>query len=118
MFMRSVFIIALMILSAVVEANTLRLPSFEYMQNRLGEHANDMNNPHSVNKEQLGLNNVQNVDQTDANNLTSGTVPFDRLPVGTSRDTVAAGDDVRFDTIATGRPSGTPPAGSVFVWVE
>lgn len=105
-------------LSAGLDAETLRIPSYEYMHNRIGHYANDTNNPHSVNKEQLGLNNVQNVDQTNADNLTSGTVSFARLPVGTSENTVAAGDDVRFNTIATAQPNGTPPSGSVFVWFE
>ena len=31
-------------------------------------------------------------------------------------DTKANADDVRFNTIATVQPSGTPPAGQVFIW--
>lgn len=31
-------------------------------------------------------------------------------------DTKANADDVRFNTIATAQPSGTPPAGQVFIW--
>ena len=64
----------------------------------------------------VGLSNVQNVDQTNASNLTSGTVDVARLPVGTTSTTVAAGNDSRFDTISTTQPSGTPPTGTVFVW--
>lgn len=48
----------------------------------------------------------------------SGTVSFARLPVGTLEKPVAAGDDVRFDTVAIAQPNGTPPSGSVFVCFE
>ena len=66
----------------------------------------------------IGLGNVQNVDQTNASNLTSGTVGVARLPVGTTSTTVAAGNDARFDTVSTTQPSGTPPTGQVFIWFE
>ena len=66
----------------------------------------------------VGLSNVQNVDQTNASNLTSGTVAFARLPVGTTSTTVAAGNDARFDTVTTTQPSGTPPTGTVFIWFD
>lgn len=82
----------------------------------LSEHVANKENPHSVTKAQVGLGNVQDVDQTNANNLTSGTVSYARLPVGSAANTVAAGDDARFNTIPTSQPSGTPPAGHVFVW--
>lgn len=82
----------------------------------LDSHVASVENPHSVTKAQLGLANVQNVDQTNASNLTSGTVAYDRLPVGTATSTVASGDDVRFNTIPTTKPSGTPPSGQVFIW--
>lgn len=82
----------------------------------LDSHVASVENPHSVTKAQVGLANVQNVDQTNASNLTSGTVAYDRLPVGTATSTVASGDDVRFNTIPTTKPSGTPPAGQVFIW--
>ena len=55
---------------------------------------------------------------SDANNLTSGTVSAQRLPVGTSAQTVAAGDDIRFDSIAYGRPSENVDSTRVLVWVE
>ncbi len=82
----------------------------------LDSHMASVENPHSVTKAQVGLESVQNVDQTNASNLTSGTVAYDRLPVGTATGTVASGDDVRFNTIPTTKPSGTPPAGQVFIW--
>ena len=82
----------------------------------LTTHTGNTANPHSVTKAQVGLANVQNVDQTNANNLTSGTVAYGRLPIGTVASTVAAGDDVRFSTIPTEQPSGTPPSGQVYIW--
>lgn len=82
----------------------------------LSGHIANTANPHAVTKTQVGLSNVQNVDQTNASNLTSGTVAYGRLPVGTAASTVAAGNDVRFNTIPTTQPSGTPPSGQVFIW--
>lgn len=82
----------------------------------LSGHVANTENPHAVTKAQVGLGNVQNVDQTNASNLTSGTVAYGRLPVGTAASTVAAGNDVRFNTIPTTQPSGTPPSGQVFIW--
>lgn len=82
----------------------------------LSGHVSNTENPHAVTKTQVGLGNVQNVDQTNASNLTSGTVAYGRLPVGTAASTVAAGNDVRFNTIPTTQPSGTPPSGQVFIW--
>jgi hypothetical protein len=79
-------------------------------------HIDNVENPHAVTKAQVGLSNVENVNQTNASNLTSGTVSYARLPVGTSTNTVAAGDDVRFSTIPTTTPTGTPPAGQVYIW--
>ena len=64
----------------------------------------------------VGLGNVQNVDQTNAANITSGTMSVARLPVGTTSTTVAAGDDARFDSVPTSQPAGTPPTGRVWVW--
>ena len=70
----------------------------------------------TVSKSDVGLGNVQNVDQTNASNLSSGTVNVSRLPVGTTSTTVAAGDDARFDSVPTSQPAGTPPTGRVWVW--
>lgn len=70
----------------------------------------------TVTKSDVGLGNVPNTDTTNAANISSGTISIDRLPVGTTSTTVAAGNDSRFDTISTTQPSGTPPTGTVFVW--
>lgn len=79
-------------------------------------HVNNKSNPHAVTAAQVGLGNVKNLDQTNASNLASGTVKYNLLPVGTAENTVAAGNDVRFGTIPTVAPSGTPPDGQVYVW--
>ncbi|MCL1892508.1 MAG: hypothetical protein FWF97_04470 [Alphaproteobacteria bacterium] len=59
-------------------------------------HTQDMNNPHQTTKAQVGLGNVQNVDQTNASNLATGAVNIALLPVGNTSVTVAAGNDSRF----------------------
>lgn len=38
--------------------------------------------------------------------------------VNSALATKAASDDIRFNTIPTTRPSGTPPSGQVFIWFE
>lgn len=82
----------------------------------VGNHVADKTNPHAVTAAQVGLGNVKNVDQTNADNLASGTVSYGLLPVGDADSTIAAGDDVRFDTISTVAPTGTPPSGRVYIW--
>jgi len=72
----------------------------------------------TVTKSDVGLGDVPNVDTTNAANISSGTLNVGRLPVGTTSTTVAAGDDVRFNTVSTTQPSGTPPSGTVFIWFE
>ena len=89
-----------------------------YVGSAIATHKSDVENPHSVTAAQVGLGSVKNVDTTNAENITSGKLNTERLSVGTATGTVAAGDDARFNTIATYRPSGIPPAGMVWVWFE
>ncbi|MCL2748458.1 MAG: hypothetical protein FWE50_00055 [Alphaproteobacteria bacterium] len=84
----------------------------------LVSHLTDTGNPHSVTKAQVGLGNVANVDQQNANNITSGTVAYARLPVGNAVSTIAAGNDTRFDTIPTTAPQGSPAVGRALIWIE
>ena len=50
-----------------------------------------------IDKTDIGLSNVQNVDQTNASNLTTGTVAFGLLPVGTTSTTVSQGDHTHME---------------------
>lgn len=94
------------------------IPSTTYVQAVVATHADNTNNPHNVTADQVGLGNVQNVDTTNADNITSGTVSIDRLPVGTTANTVASGDDMRFYAVPRTLPNGEPPAGTVWMWFE
>ena len=49
--------------------------------NQYSEHVASISNPHKVNKTQVGLGNVKNVDTTNASNISSGTLSNDRLGV-------------------------------------
>lgn len=89
-----------------------------YVETIVNAHVENVNNPHNVTAAQIGLGDVTNFDTTNADNITSGTLATERLNVGTSAGTVAAGDDARFYTISTTQPTGTPPDGSVFVWFD
>lgn len=55
---------------------------------------------------------------SDADNLTAGTVDVQRLPVGNTATTVAAGNDVRFNSVPYGRPTDSVDSSRVLVWVE
>jgi hypothetical protein len=46
----------------------------------LTNHTTNYSNPHAVTKDQISLGNVQNVDQTAAGNIISGTLDVARLP--------------------------------------
>ena len=89
-----------------------------YVSSAVASHTSNTANPHSVTAAQVGLGSVKNIDTTNAENITSGKLNTERLSVGTTTGTVAAGDDVRFNAISTSRPSGTPPTGMVWVWFE
>ncbi|MBQ8294364.1 MAG: hypothetical protein IJX89_03195 [Alphaproteobacteria bacterium] len=55
---------------------------------------------------------------SDATNISSGTVDVNRLPIGTTEKTVAAGDDVRFDSIPTSQPTASPDETRALIWIE
>lgn len=99
-----------------VDAIVAAVASSKVDKTEFNSHASNNSNPHAVTAAQVGLGNVKNVDQTNAGNLSSGTVAYGLLPVGNTANTVAAGDDVRFGTLPTVAPTGTPPEGQVFVW--
>lgn len=83
---------------------------------RVDSHTENTSNPHNVTKTQIGLSNVQNIDTTNAANITSGTLDVARIPVGTTNTTVASGSDTRFDSIPSTAPGDTPPDGRVYIW--
>lgn len=89
-----------------------------YVNHTVEEHASHTLNPHNVTAAQVGLGNVKNIDTTNANNITSGEIAYERIPVGSTEKTVASGDDARFYTIPTSRPNITAPSGTVLVWFE
>ncbi|MBQ3039040.1 MAG: hypothetical protein IJD41_00595 [Alphaproteobacteria bacterium] len=55
---------------------------------------------------------------SSADNITHGTLSVEHLPVGTGDDTVAAGNDARFETIAIGEPDASVPDGRALIWIE
>jgi len=60
-------------------------------------HVSIYNNPHQVTKAQIGLSNVQNLDQRNASNISSGTISQSVLPIvqvskgGTGLNNISAG---------------------------
>jgi len=111
--------------SITSESTNIQIPSAKAVwqlnatiSNSLTQHTSNTANPHSVSAAQVGLGNVKNIDTTNANNISSGTVSYARLPIGTNANTVAAGNDVRFNTVSTTKPEGTPPSGTVWIWFE
>ena len=54
----------------------------------------------------------------DAAHIKKGKLDTARLNVGTVTDTVAAGDDTRFETISIGKPNITSSDGRALIWVE
>lgn len=129
--MRKIFLFILFALVTVTpETGHCNVASAEYVQSIVGaldvptisaslnEHLDAKDNPHDVTAAQIGLENVPNIDTTNADNLTTGTVNIARLPVGYTQDTVASGADARFDTLPTTAPTAAPQAGRVYVWFE
>lgn len=109
--MRKISYIVIACLIYIPFANA-KIASQEYVTT----HTNNHTNPHQVTKAQVGLGNVPNVDTTNAANITTGTLGYDRLPVGTTANTVAAGNDARFYAIPTAQPTVNAPEGMALVW--
>lgn len=63
-----------------------------------------------------GLPSVEYVE--DAGHIKKGTLDTARLNVGTAQNTVAAGNDTRFETISIGKPNITSSDGRALIWVE
>ena len=92
--------------------------SSDYVTSAVSVHTSDVANPHSVTAAQVGLGDVKNIDTTNAENITSGKLNTERLSVGTTTGTVAAGDDARFYGIPTAKPAVTVPGDMALVWFE
>lgn len=68
---------------------------------KITDHIADKDNPHEVNKTDVGLGNVQNIDTTNASNITSGTLSNDRLgtiPYDKLSGVASAGQGQKADT--------------------
>ena len=63
-----------------------------------------------------GLPSVEYVE--DAGHIKNGTLDTARLNIGTAQNTVAAGNDTRFETISIGKPNITSSDGRALIWVE
>lgn len=99
-----------------IPSGNAKIASQEYVNNEITTHTSNHTNPHQVTKAQVGLGNVPNVDTTNASNITTGTLGYDRLPVGTTENTVVAGNDARFYAIPTAQPTVAAPEGMALVW--
>lgn len=82
------------------------------------QHVENNNNPHAVTAGQVGLGNVKNIDTTDAANIITGVIAYERLPIGMTANTVAAGNDSRFFGVPRTKPSTVAPDGMVWMWFE
>ncbi len=75
-----------------------------------------VNTPCHANKK-VSLASISYVN--DAGNIKTGTITPTVLPIGTQENTIAAGNDTRFDTLPIGRPETTnTPNDRVLVWIE
>ena len=54
----------------------------------------------------------------NAENITAGTLKTERLLVGSETGTVAAGNDVRFETISVGKPNVSTGENRAVIWIE
>lgn len=71
--------------------------TYEPANANIQSHVSSTSNPHSVTKTQVGLENVPNVDCTNASNLASGTVPIERIPpAALERLIIVADETARF----------------------
>lgn len=59
---------------------------YELKNVNIQSHIINYNNPHNTTKDQVGLGNVQNVDTTNASNITSGVLDDARIPANITRD--------------------------------
>ena len=64
------------------------------------------------------MGNVKNIDTTDAANIITGVIAYERLPIGMTANTVAAGNDSRFFGVPRTKPSTVAPDGMVWMWFE
>ncbi len=85
---------------SVVEADITDFGSYA-TNNNLNAHTGDTANPHSVTKEQVGLDSVPNVDTTNASNIDTGTLSANRLPTIISSNTT--GNAATASTLDTAR---------------
>ena len=81
--------------------------------NQYSGHVASISNPHKVNKTQVGLGNVKNVDTTNASNISSGTLSNDRLgtipyaKLSGVQETIPDLDTIRSDAAAGKNASNT-----------
>jgi hypothetical protein len=68
------------------EGGVLLSVKYEPKNANIQSHISNVTNPHSVTKQQVGLGNVQDVDTTNASNITSGVLDDARIPSNITRD--------------------------------
>lgn len=99
------------------------LPSTDYMGEQIAAQIATVVNVNAQTSAPESLKSTIAVSPTQVTGLVDSNtnkVNTTMLPVGTATNTVAAGDDGRFDTIPTTAPAtgATPPTGRVFIWFE
>jgi hypothetical protein len=92
-------------LNDAIETHNTSVTSHNDIRGAISNHIGNTNNPHSVTKAQIGLTNVQNVDQTNAANITSGTLPIARGGTGNTNNQSAScsGNSATATKLATAR---------------